>query len=177
MKYLDKIKKLCDEVDARQIEKVISVLEGKLWAGKKIFVCGNGGSAATASHLACDLGKTSQMDFEVICLNDNMPLVTAIANDVGYEHVFSTQLAWLAHKGDLLLVITGSGNSANIIEAIKEAKGLGVATIAFLGMGGGKAKGMVDGYVLVPSDEYGPVEDFHLILVHLITEYFYETGD
>ena len=171
-KYLNKIKKLCDNVDKKQIKRVIKILERKSNKGKTIFVCGNGGSAATASHFVCDLMKTSEQPFEVVCLNDNMPLVTAIANDWGYEYIFSFQLVALANEGDLLIVISGSGNSDNIIEAMKWAKKMKMETVAFLGKGGGKAKGMVDECVLVPSDEYGLIEDFHMILVHLITDHF-----
>jgi len=172
MEYLNKIKKLCDKVDTRQIKKIIKVLEGKLEEGRMIFVCGNGGSAATASHFVCDLMKTSGKLFRVVCLNDNVPLMTAIANDVGYKHTFLFQLASLASAEDLLVVISGSGNSANIVEVVRFASSMGMEIVAFLGKGGGKTKDMVDEHVLVPSDEYGPIEDFHLILVHLITEHF-----
>jgi len=172
MKYLDKIKKICDEVDTKQVEKVIEILQEQLLSGKTIFACGDGGSAATASHLICDLMKTSDRDFKAICLNDNVPLMTAVANDLDYAQTFSFPLSRLAGKRDLLLVITGSGNSANIVKAVEYAKSIGMETTAFLGKDGGKVKDMVDNYVLVPSDEYGPIEDFHMILVHLITEHF-----
>jgi len=174
MKYLNKIKRLCDKVDVKQVERVIKILEKKLKDGKTIFVCGNGGSAATASHMVCDLVKTSDKPFRVFCLNDNVPLMTAIANDVDYRCAFALQLAHLAHKGDLLIVISGSGSSDNIIEVAEVAVSIGMKTVAFLGKGGGEVKDLVDDYILVPSDEYGPIEDFHMILVHLITEHFYE---
>ena len=165
MEYLSKIKKLCDEIDREQIKQVIETLEDNRW--QTIFVVGNGGSAATASHMVCDLSRKL---FSVICLNDNIPLLTATSNDDGYVNCFATPLASLAKPKDVLIVITGSGNSKNIIEALVTAKTIGMTTIGFLGFDGGQAKDLVDKYILIPSNEYGLVEDFHLILNHLITE-------
>jgi len=176
VRYLTTIKEICDSIDLSQIRAIIRILERKLKGGKMIFVCGNGGSAATASHFACDLMKTSNEPFKAVCLNDDIPLMTAIANDLDYGYVFSFQLAKLASKGDLLVVITGSGNSANIVEAVRFANSLGIETVAFLGKGGGKVKDLVDEHILIPSNEYGPIEDFHMILVHLITEHFKKNG-
>ncbi len=181
--YLEKIKSLCEQIDINQIVNVIKILEKKLRTGRTIFIAGNGGSAATASHMVCDLGKTilgkepttKNRRFRIISLSDNIPLLTAIGNDWKYETIFSEPLKNLGQKGDLLLVITGSGNSQNIIKAVQTAQKLKMKTTAFLGFDGGKVKEMVDAYVLVPSNEYGPIEDFHLIFNHLITNYFYET--
>jgi len=180
--YLDTIKSLTRQLDVKEIVKIIKTLERKMNQGKRVFIAGNGGSAATASHMACDLNKTvlgkspksNQKGFKAICLSDNIPLITAIANDTSYDFIFSEQLKNYGQKGDLLLVISGSGNSKNIIEAIKTVNSLKMETAAFLGFDGGKAKHLVDSYVLIPSFDYGPVEDFHLILNHLIAVYFKE---
>lgn len=168
--YFDKIKVICDKIDLDGISDIIKTLEKKIKQGKMIFVAGNGGSAATASHIVCDLGKT--VGARALCLSDGVPLLTALGNDCSYDDIFSQPLKNLGKKGDLLLVITGSGNSKNIIKVVDTAKKLGIETIGFLGMGGGKVKSMLDNFFLVPSDEYGPIEDFHLILNHLITAYF-----
>lgn len=178
--YLNKIKNLCDKIDIEGIIRIIEVLEEKLKKGRTIFVAGNGGSAAAASHMVCDLGKTvlgkdistPKKRFRVICLSDNISLLTALANDVSYKVIFSEPLKNFGKKGDLLLAITGSGNSENILEVMKTAKKMQLDTVAFLGFDGGKVKRMADDYIVVPSDEYGPIEDLHMILNHLITAYF-----
>lgn len=181
-KYLAALQKLSRQLDIERIVEIIKILERKLNQGKTIFIAGNGGSASTASHMVCDLNKTvlgknpksARKRFRVLSLSDNVPSLTAIGNDLSYDLIFSEPLKNYGQKGDLLLIITGSGNSKNIIEAIKTAKSLRMETAAFLGFDGGKTKNLVDGYVLIPSFDYGPVEDFHLILNHLITTYLKE---
>ena len=170
--YLGREVFISRRIDVGQVVKVIEVLEKKLKENKTIYVAGNGGSAATASHMVCDLAKTSGKPFKVICLSDNISFLTAVGNDISYDEAFSERLKNLGQSGDLLLVITGSGNSKNIIRAVEMAKTLKMDTMAFLGFDGGKVKGLVDNYILIPSDDYGPIEDFHMILVHLITGYF-----
>jgi D-sedoheptulose 7-phosphate isomerase len=178
--YLDKIRTLCGEISTEEIAGCLEILEDAYRNQRSIFVVGNGGSASTASHCVCDLGKTilgkdlcgTKTRFKVFCLSDNVPLLTALGNDCSYDRIFSEPLKNYATEGDVLLAITGSGNSPNIVEAVKTAKELKMRTLAFLGFGGGKVKDMVDAHILVPSSEYGPVEDFHLIFNHLITSYF-----
>ena len=147
-------------------------------AGGRIFVCGNGGSAATASHLANDLGKGASYGraqrFKVIALTDNVPWMTALANDVSYDEVFSEQLENFAEAGDLLIAISGSGNSANVLRAIEVARKRGLVTVGLTGFGGGKLADMVDHPVVVDSHHMGRVEDVHMIIVHLICYYFME---
>jgi D-sedoheptulose 7-phosphate isomerase len=180
--YFDKIRTLCSDIDRKSLANTLALLERKLFSGRTLFVAGNGGSAATGSHMVCDLAKTvlgktntnSKKRFRVINLTDNVPWVTALGNDLAYEYIFSEQLRNLGKKGDVLLVITGSGNSKNLIELVKAAKEIGVITIGFLGFDGGKIKDMVDHTVIVPYFEYGPVEDMHMIFDHLITAYFSE---
>ena len=162
-------------------QAIVEILERpeKAWTeGATIFLAGNGGSAATASHMATDLAKTvAGMDgagqgFRTIALTDNVPMLTAWANDVGYEEVFAGQLRALAKSGDLLILISGSGNSRNLLRAARAAKELGLTTIGLLGKGGGQLKAMVDITAVVPSDDYGPIEDAHLAINLLFTAYF-----
>jgi len=180
--YFKMLNKAAQKIEIDSIGEVIKILEKKFNLKKTIFIAGNGGSAATASHMVCDLNKTvlgktpkqERKRFRVICLNDNIPLLTAIGNDLSYELVFSEPLRNYGRKGDLLLVITGSGNSKNVIEAVRVAKILRMDTVAFLGFDGGKVRNLVDKFILVPFYDYGVVEDLHMVLVHLITFYFKE---
>ena len=144
-----------------------------------MLVAGNGGSASTASHLACDLAKTvlgarpelRRSRFRAVSLADNVALLTAWANDVSYEAVFAEQVKMLGRPGDVLCVISASGNSANVVGAVEAARALGLHTIGFLGFGGGRLRDLVDDYVVVPCDDYGHVESTHLVLGHLLTEW------
>jgi D-sedoheptulose 7-phosphate isomerase len=153
------------------------LIESAFLAGKQVFIAGNGGSAATASHMACDFAKTTlgksheRISFRIkaIALSDNVPAITAWGNDVSYDLVFSEQLRNLANEGDLLVVITCSGNSPNILETLKAAKELGLQTLGLLGFAGGKALPLCDKSIVVCSEDYGVIEDAHSILNHLLT--------
>jgi len=177
--YVSGLKQALDLVPTEQVAALMQRLVDAYRGGKKVFVIGNGGSAATASHMACDLSKTilghgpagDRRRFRVMALTDNIPLVTAWANDVCYECVFAEQLKAWADPGDLVIVITGSGNSRNIIDAVKMARTLGAHTFGLLGFNGGETKDLVDEYVMVPVDNYGYVEDIHMMLDHLATAY------
>lgn len=178
--YLSGLVKVINEIDVKKINLLKAKIKNLIRTNKTLFICGNGGSAATASHMACDLGKTilgknprtNKKRLKVISLNDNIPLMTAWSNDEGYEYVFSEQIKSLGKKGDILIIITGSGNSKNILEVIKEAKKRKIFTFGLLGFEGGKALKALDDYILVKSDDYGFVEDTHGIINHLITDYF-----
>ncbi len=127
--------------------------------------------------MANDLAKTVAVGpgiagFRAVALTDNVPLVTALANDIGYDAVFSAQLEMQADAGDVFIAISGSGNSTNIVRALEVARARGLLTIGLLGRDGGAAGKLVDVAVVVPAEDYGPIEDVHLILDHLITEYF-----
>ena len=147
--------------------------------GRTIFIAGNGGSAATASHMACDFAKTTlgkkhepiTKRMRAIALSDNVPAITAWGNDVSYDVVFSEQLRNLGQAGDLLIVITCSGNSGNILEVLKAGQELGLKSLGLLGFAGGKSLGMCDHSVVVRSEDYGVIEDAHSILMHLLTAY------
>jgi D-sedoheptulose 7-phosphate isomerase len=173
--YLERLRLVVEQLPVERIAAIGDVLFDAYRDGKQVFVAGNGGSAATASHMACDLGKTTvrpnQRRLRITCLNDNVPLLTALANDAGYEHVFSEQLVSLIGAGDVLIVLSGSGRSPNILEAIRYARSRSATVIALLGFDGGEAVELADECVLVPSEEYGLIEDLHLILDHVLTGY------
>lgn len=176
--YLKKVQDVLGTISPEEVSCVLGILHEALRSGRTVFLAGNGGSAATASHMANDLMKTaakkSGKGMRVIALSDNVPLLTAIANDEDFKEVFAGQLTALANSGDVLIVISGSGNSPNILRAIEAAKKLKVQTVGFLGMDGGKAKKMLDCSITVPSNDYGPIEDAHTVLNHLVTEYLRE---
>lgn len=180
--YIEELKKTLDLLDQKEIGTVLETLEKTFLDGKKIFIAWNGWSAATASHMASDLQKTTlgkqpqtkndMFKFKAISLSDNIPVMTARGNDEWYEYIFSEQLKVLWEQWDVLVIITGSGNSKNILQIIDTAKSMGIKTIGFLWFDGGKVKPILDQFILVPSNKYGPIEDIHMILDHLITGYF-----
>jgi D-sedoheptulose 7-phosphate isomerase len=180
--YLTHLKGVLDRMPLDDVAKLFAVIEEAHAAGRQIFVIGNGGSAATASHMMNDLNKGTLghkgdapwKRFKVIALTDNVSLMTAWANDTDYNTVFSEPLKNLANPGDVLLCISASGNSPNIVAAMEAAKKIGVKVLGFGGFTGGKLAQMADVCVVVPSHEYGPVEDVHMILDHILTSYFYE---
>ena len=175
--YLDRLHGVLRSLPVDDLADALQLLEEAHVQKRQVFLAGNGGSAATASHMANDFLKGvatgDKPGLRAIGLADNVPLVTAIANDEGYENVFAHQLSALAQPGDLLVVLSGSGNSPNIVQAVETARKLGMTTIAFLGMGGGKAAKMAEVSIIVPSDDYGPIEATHLIFDHLITAYLH----
>lgn len=146
--------------------------------GKQVFVFGNGGSASTASHMAADLAKNTigpnMRRFRIMSLNDNIPLLTALSNDLGYQRVFAEQLMNLIHPGDVLVAISGSGNSLNVMQAIRYARSQSAQVVGLLGFSGGEAAPLCDTAIVVDSSDYGVVEDAHLILNHILVEYFRE---
>lgn len=174
--YFSRLKSIIDAMPVERIEGMGEILFQAYRHGKQVFVIGNGGSAATASHMACDLGKNTISPnlrrFRIMSLNDNVPLVSALANDIGYDRVFSEQLVNLIRPGDVLIVLSGSGRSPNIIRAMRYARGRAATIIALLGFDGGEAIELADEHVLVPSDDYGLIEDMHMILDHVLTGYF-----
>ena len=180
--YLQDLKRVLDTLPLDKLDAIVAVIESAHAAGKQIFVIGNGGSAATASHMMNDLNKGTLghkgdapwKRFKVIALTDNVSLMTAWANDTDYNTVFSEPLKNLANRGDALIAISASGNSPNIIAAVEAAKKLGMTVLGLGGFTGGKLAKMADVCFVVPSDGYGPVEDVHMILDHIITGYLYE---
>ena len=171
--YVKEIKDTLDRLPWEAIQEVIGVLQEARLNDRQVFIMGNGGSAATASHFACDLGKGTLMPgrprFRVIALTDNMPLFSALANDFGYDRVFVEQLASLVHPGDVVIGISGSGSSANVLNATFFARQVGATTIGLTGFDGGQLKDLVDVCVVVPNHCMEQVEDLHLLLEHLIS--------
>ena len=173
--YLPAFTKLLSLIDHESIERVAKTLHVARERGAMIYVAGNGGSAAIASHWVNDLGKaTKRADcppVRVMSLNDNMSWLTALANDEGYERVFAGQLENFAKSGDVLVTISSSGNSVNLVRAVQLARTRGVATIALLGFNGGELKALVDDYVLLPTEKgaYGLVEPGHQLICHILT--------
>ena len=165
-------------ISLQQLQQVLQLLEETYYSGHRIFIMGNGGSAATASHFALDLAKNTIMPgaprLKAISLTDHVPLITAWSNDTAYEHIFEEQLANMIEPGDVVIGISASGNSLNVINALNLAKKSRAATIGLLGAKGGLIKTIVDAYVLAPGQNIEQEEDAHMILAHLITRHMRE---
>ena len=174
--YVTEVSRVFAAIDFGVLARVMEVLETTHRQGHTLYIAGNGGSASTANHMANDLGlgvaKDGGRGFDVVSLCSNVAALTALGNDDGYDEIFSGQLRTLGSPGDALLVITGSGNSPNIVEAVRVAKAKGMVTIGFLGKCGGKVAMDCDVPLIVPSDDYGPIEDAHMMLDHLLAAYF-----
>lgn len=180
--YISALKKLLDQVKPEVVEYVIEAIETTVNNKSKIYILGNGGSSATASHMVNDLGaglrRREIMNFDVTSLGDNSPVVTAIANDIGYENIFYMQMNGLISDKDVVIAISCSGNSPNIVKAVKYAKELGCKIIGITGFEGGYLKEVSDinFHVDAPKGEYGLVEDVHMILDHIIYSYYIRRG-
>lgn len=172
-RYLDEVRDVLGGLPLEPIRDVVDVLLSANYVGSTVFTLGNGGSAATASHFACDLAKGTIVPqrprFRVIALTDDVPLMTAWSNDVAYEEVFAEPLRNLMTRGDVVVAISGSGNSPNVLRAVELARQVGGITIGFSGFAGGKLGQMVDVPVVVPCDCMEQIEDVHMVLCHLIT--------
>jgi D-sedoheptulose 7-phosphate isomerase len=174
--YLREMQRCLESLAPADIARFLESIERAYQDDRQIYIIGNGGSAATASHMACDLAKnvypalsaTPVRRFRVTSLTDNVAMITALANDCGYERVFSEQLHNLLQKDDLVIAISASGNSPNIVEALALARQRGARTAALLGFDGGVVRDMVDVALVVASHDYGHVEDLHLVLNHLV---------
>lgn len=180
IKYLIELKRCLEKLDKRKIEQAINMLSEAYKNDQQVFILGNGGSASTSSHMACDLSKgtvqrvydNSERRFRIISLTDNVALITALANDLSYDDIFSQQLQNLVRPNDVVIAISGSGNSPNVVKAVEYAEKCGAKTIGFLGFTtGGKLGKMVDCAIIVDSNYYGPIEDIQLVLNHLITSW------
>ena len=174
--YIDYLSTVLNNISLKGIEKFVEVLLEARERESSIFFIGNGGSAATASHFANDIAigtRTYEKPFRAISLCDNQAVITAIANDDGYEKIFSQQLQVLLKKQDVVVAISASGNSPNLLDAIDTAKKMNTITVGISAFDGGKMKEMVDISVHVPTEkgEYGPAEDAHMVLDHLVSNY------
>jgi D-sedoheptulose 7-phosphate isomerase len=170
--YFASVRQTLTDLPQTQIRHIVDLILATRAAGGQIFVFGNGGSAATASHFACDLGKGTvhkgKRRFRVISLCDQIPMMTAWANDANYSDIFVEQLANLLNKSDLVIGISSSGNSPNVLKALQFAKAQGVKTVALSGFNGGRVREIVDECLIVPSSSVQIIEDIHLMLEHVI---------
>jgi D-sedoheptulose 7-phosphate isomerase len=174
--YLDQVRDALEALPRDRLGVLGEMLYRAYRNEKQVFTLGNGGSASTASHMATDLAKNTigpnMRRFRVLSLNDNAAMLTALANDLGYENVFREQLQNLIHPGDLLIAVSASGNSPNVLNAIRYAHKQSAEVVGILGFEGGEAAGLVDVAIVVPSNHYGVVEDVHLIINHILVDYF-----
>ena len=177
-RYFSELEQMLHSISLPNLEAVLQLLEDAYHNGHRIFIMGNGGSAATASHFALDLAKNTIMPgvprLKAISLTDHVPLITAWSNDTAYEHIFAEQLANMIEPGDVAIGISASGNSPNVINALRMAREYHASTIGLLGTAGGKIKDMVDAYVLAPGQNIEQEEDAHMILAHVITRHMRE---
>jgi len=168
--------KAIDTIDLEKVNQAIAVLAQARDEDRQIFICGNGGSASAASHFACDIVKGASFQrskrFRIMALTDSLPTLTAYSNDVSYECVFAEQLKNFARPGDVVIAISGSGNSPNVLRAIEYGNSIGCRTIALSGRDGGKLGPMAQLNIQVSHPHTGRIEDGHLIILHMIGYYF-----
>jgi D-sedoheptulose 7-phosphate isomerase len=180
--YTSRFADVLKDFDWTSVEKLAYELRNCWQTGRQVFFCGNGGSGGNANHLANDflyaLSKTPGSGLRVHSLSSNPSVITCLANDEGYDQVFSLQLAVLARKGDVLIAFSGSGNSPNILKALGEAKSLGMTSYAVLGFSGGKAKAMADVPIHFAVDDMQIAEDAQMVIGHMIMQWLYaQRGD
>jgi D-sedoheptulose 7-phosphate isomerase len=176
--YLAQQKAALDSIPAEGVTKLVETFR-RAWAGdKQVFVFGNGGSAASASHFVTDLGKGASdkltRRFRVMSINDNTPWITALGNDYAYDQIFVKQMANFARAGDVVLAMSVSGNSPNLVKAIEWANAEGLETIALVGAKRGKLAEIAEQSIVIASEHYGRVEDAHMTICHLLAYAFME---
>ena len=176
--YRTKLFESLQAIPLDKVEQAIEILARARDEGRAVFVCGNGGSASTASHFVCDMVKGASYGrarrFRIQALTDSLATITAYANDVGYDHVFVEQLKNFAVAGDVLLAISGSGNSPNVLRAVEYANSIGCYTIALSGRDGGQLAPLAQLSIHVPVPHMGRIEDAHFAILHMIGYYFME---
>ena len=174
--YKADVLKAIDTIDLEKVGQAIDILKRARDEDRRIFVCGNGGSASTASHFVCDMVKGASFHrdkrFRIMALTDALPTITAYANDVCYDCVFVEQLKNFAEPGDVVIAISGSGNSPNVLQAMEYANSIGCRTIALSGRNGGKLGPMAQLNLQASNPHMGRIEDVHMIVMHMICYYF-----
>lgn len=172
LQYIELEKRTLDSLPIEAINDVMNLLEQARIQRKRIFICGNGGSATTASHFECDFNKgisyEQELKYDIECLNDNIPMMMAIANDIGYDDIFVVPLKNKLKKGDVVIGISGSGNSENVIRAFYYANEAGAETVALTGYSGGKLKKLAKYNIHISVDNMQITEDIHLVLNHMM---------
>jgi D-sedoheptulose 7-phosphate isomerase len=173
--YRDRSVEQWNTLDLDALARVAGVIEDARSKGRFVWVCGNGGSAATSAHVGCDFGKTAHKHgdkpLKAVSLSDNTAFMTAIGNDLSFDETFSRQLENVAAAGDVVILITGSGNSPNLLRAAEVSRARGAKVVGLLGFDGGKLKAACDECLLIPSDQYGVIEDMHMAVAHILTFY------
>jgi len=177
--YKSELLKAIEAIDIEKVEQAIELFKQARAGGKHVFVCGNGGSASTASHFVTDMVKGASYNreprFRIMALTDSLPTITAYSNDVSYDCIFVEQLKNFAQPGDLVVGISGSGNSPNVLRAIEYANSIGCRTVALTGRDGGRLGPLANHNIQVPVPHMGRIEDAHLIVCHMICYYFMDT--
>ncbi len=170
--YLSTVADLANRVPEGQVQEVVDALIEAYENGRQIFLLGNGGSASTASHIACDLqkgvGALAKKPFKALAVTDSIPIMTAWGNDTEYANIFAPQIKTWAQPGDVVLAFSGSGNSPNVLRAVEAANGIGALTIGFAGYSGGKLKQAAKKCIVIECDNMQQIEDLHVVLGHLI---------
>jgi D-sedoheptulose 7-phosphate isomerase len=178
--YKQTLTKALDTIDLNKVTRAIEIVAEARAQGRTIFVCGNGGSASTASHFVCDMAKGASFQhasrFRIMALTDSLPTITAYSNDVAYESVFVEQLRNFAQAGDVVMLISGSGNSANVLRTAEYANSIGCHTIALTGRDGGQLGPLAELQIRVAEPHMGRIEDGHMIVCHMICYYFMENA-
>lgn len=174
--YKKELIETIEKIDLAKVNQAIEWFKEAREAGRTIFTCGNGGSASTASHFVCDMvkGASYKRDrrFKIMALTDSLPTITAYSNDVSYDIVFAEQLRNFAQAGDVVMAISGSGNSPNVLRAIEYANSIGCKTLGLTGRDGGKLGAMVQLNLQAPVPHMGRIEDAHMIICHMLCYYF-----
>ena len=173
--YAAEMHKAYNSIDLTELKEIASLLIKAIKNKNRIYTCGNGGSSAISEHFVCDFlkGASTGTDISPIIhsLSSNLPTLTAVANDIDYESVFSFPIEKYGETGDVLICVSSSGNSPNIIKALEAAKKLGMITVSFVGFSGGKARDDSDYSIHIPIENYGVVEDTHHSLMHILSQY------
>ena len=173
--YFERVAAAHASVDRGRLAEAARLLAGAYERGATLFVCGNGGSAAIANTFVCDHAKLIQTDTDlvprVVSLSDNIPMITAIANDISYDDIFEYQLRTAARPGDVLLTVSASGDSENVVRAAKWARDNGIDVVAFTGFSGGRTADLANVHVHAEGDNYGVIEDTHQSLMHILAQY------
>jgi D-sedoheptulose 7-phosphate isomerase len=174
--YKTDVLKAIETIDLEKVDQAIQILIRARDEDRHVFVCGNGGSASTSSHFVCDMVKGASYNrhkrFRIMALTDSLPTITAYSNDVGYECIFVEQLKNFAQPGDVLVAISGSGNSPNVLRAVEYAHSIGCRTIALSGRNGGALGPLAELNIQASNPHMGRIEDVHMIVMHMICYYF-----
>ena len=175
LEYINKKNDLLQSINFIELDKIINLLKKSFKNNNIVYTCGNGGSSSLADHFTCDFikqtNKKTNLKVKSISLTSNFSLISAIANDIHYKKIFSFQIEKLCKKNDVLFLFSVSGNSSNLIEAVKSAKKIGLKTVSFTGFNGGKLNKMSDYNINFPIANYGIVEDCHLSIMHFLSQY------